>query len=391
VGLLPTITSLRERGFKVKTGQRDEVLFIEFPTEPPIRLEMKSAEQTNLSVAASAVDVVWLDEDPGETKYNEAVARIFRKSGRIFFSFLITYPANPKTHYISTKGGLFDVWEQAKKDGDEWAEKVDYYFMTDKDNKSLSEEDIEFYEKQTTKKERFQRYSKTGRWVTQIEGEKTVPAFNDTIHVATDLVNDYIPDKTLWFGWDLGYLKPAFVAAQLDGRVIKILYADLGMDSIIQEFLDISLKRVREIMPRLESTFHILPHDARKRNDQTGKSTEQIFQDAPFNLSCKSIYTYKDASREQINNRFNLFAGGKPTILIDSTYAEPLISALNLSVVNEKTRQMEKDGYNEHLIDALIKLIVHLDMHPDYLRLTNSHHDYTEREDIPQIGVRIQG
>lgn len=375
IGLLPPLELIDGKKATYKGGyvtwgsKKNELHNVFFPSDPPTYLEMRSAESSNISSAASQVDVVWLDEDPGETKYNEAIARVFRKSGKVFFSFLILPPATPQTHYISKPGdGVYAKLEQAKNSEDEelreMADEAQFYFWTVADNESVNERDKKFYTFFTSGKEGKIRYSKDGMWTTEIEGELSVPNFSEDLHLKDDLASKYDPNKTLWLAWDLGRMRPAVVGAQVIDGFVNIVYAKMGYDKLLMEMMDDINYDIKELFPKLRDVYHILPHDAKASNAYTTQTAEDLFRERRWDST--TIYVLEEIARERCNQLFEKVTRGYPRVSIDPEWASDLITALNTNVLTLDTKSKNQkymrkpDGISEHLIDALFKLCVYL-------------------------------
>lgn len=404
LGLLPPLElidgkkAMYKGGYVTWGSKKNELHNVFFPSDPPTYLEMRSAESSNISSAASQVDVVWLDEDAGETKFNEAIARVFRKSGKVYFSFLILPPETPKTHYISSPTeGMYKKWQDALKSEDEelrdMAHNTEFYFWTVKDNESVSEKDKKFYTHFTSGSEARIRYSKDGMWTTEIEGELSVPNYSDDLHLKDDLAKQYDPDKTMFIGWDLGKLRPAVVAAQIKDSFIEIPYAKLGFDKQLVEMMEIVNSDMVTLFPELRDIYHILPHDAKTGShltDEAGKNTESFFRERRWDY--KTIYVYEDVARERTNWMFGQSRRGYQMVQIDPYEAADLVSALNTSVLaldkRSKTRKYirKADGISEHMMDAIFKLFVYFH---DRLGLPEFDMDRTTTVHEPPLPTRV--
>ncbi len=137
---------------------------------------------------------------------------------------------------------------------------------------------------------------------------------------------------------------------------------------------------MKRLFPHIRDILHILPHDGRRSDDkETGKSYQRYFQDRQWDNEV--VYAYQEHAREVANEVFMMNRRpGEPTVLIDPEEALELVTALQTSVIDEKSGKIKRDGVAEHAIDGMLKVLVYVH---DTLGMSDRQYRATSRE--PEI------
>tara|TARA_R100001015_G_C4634054_1_gene199850 strand:+ start:1726 stop:3246 length:1521 start_codon:yes stop_codon:yes gene_type:complete len=335
IGLLPSIESIEKRGGKVAWGKNRCIDFVRF-WDGTI-LEFKSAEMKTQNLQASGIDFCWFDECPSQTMHDEILARLLRKSGKMLMSFIVE---DATSNYI-----VQDIYGRNEED-----EHTSFHFIDVYDNLSLEKEEIERYKKRFTESAMHWRFSQGGKFQLQPQGAIVYPDFSEQ-HVVDDLTEQYDPLRTLWRGWDLGFTRPACVAFQIDKNGNKnVLYCKMGKNIQLTDFIDEVNAYQNEIMPEVQSTMDLLPHDANRKYDVSPNTSATIFKRK--GLQTDVVYVKRDTSVELANEELKEFSAGIPKIKLDSKHCTLLIQALSAYTREEQTGQPRRDKYFEHVSDA---------------------------------------
>lgn len=349
IGLLPKLETIEKHGGTVRWNRKGVLDMIEFPDGTV--LEFKSAEQQSLSLSASGIDFVWFDECPPSNVYDECIARIIRKDGRMIMSFLIE---DASQHYI-----VSDIYSRYQQElSEQGTSTKSFYFFSIEDNLSLDPDTIEQKKSMFHRDSLSWRFSEGGKFVTELKGLRVYSNFVDSLHVRDDLILSYNPTKTLWRAWDLGKHHPVCIGAQYDG-VIKVYFSIMGNDIQLTDFIDQVEEYTRENFPRIINTVDILPHDARRRYDVSPYSAEDIFHMRRPPLDTEVMYVHKEPAIDVCNELLRRLKQGQAFIQIDSKHASLLVQCLTLYTRDEKG-ELRKDDYFEHLSDAFKLLISYL-------------------------------
>ena len=336
IGLLPSIESIEKRGGKVAWGKNRCLDFVRF--WDGTLLEFKSAEMKTQNLQASGIDYCWFDECPAQNMHDEILARLLRKSGKMTMSFIVE---NSTSNYI-----VQDIYKNNQDDKD-----TSFHFIDVYDNLSLDKEEIERYKKRFTKSAMHWRFSKGGKFQLQPRGALVYPDFCEQ-HVVDDLIEQYDPLRTLWRSWDMGFVRPACIAFQIDkfGRK-NVLFSKMGHNIQLTDFIDEVGALQDEILPKITETMDILPHDANRKYDVSPHSALDIFHNKGLK-NADTIYVKKEASYAQINEELKLFSKGEPMMRFDSKTCTDLLQTLSAYTRHEETGAPRKDNYFEHLSDA---------------------------------------
>lgn len=229
-------------------------------------------------------------------------------------------------------------------------ENTSFHFIDVYDNLSLEKEEIERYKKRFTESAMHWRFSDGGKFQLQPQGATVYPDFCEQ-HVEDDLIEQYDPLRTLWRGWDLGFTRPACVAFQIDKNGNKnVLYCKMGKNIQLTDFIDEVNAYQNEVMPEVQSTMDLLPHDANRKYDVSPNTSAMIFKRKRLQIDV--VYVKRDTSVELANEELKEFSAGTPKIKLDSKHCTTLIQALSSYTRDEQTGQPRRDKYFEHVSDA---------------------------------------
>lgn len=215
------------------------------------------------------------------------------------------------------------------KRGDDWAKEAKKSYISD--DAWRQEQELDF--------------SKT-------EGARVYPSFKVDKHVKKLSYNPY---RTIWRGWDFGYVHPAVVFAQLDENDrLCILKECMGDEVTINEFAKHILKMSSELFPGM--TFKDAGDPAgRARTDKSEKTTVDILRGMGIKMHMQSSGVEEGINciRGMMINR----ADDLPGIFMDPS-CEILMDGMLGGYIRKDNGDMIKDGYYEHLMDALRYLVV---------------------------------
>lgn len=193
-------------------------------------------------------------------------------------------------------------------------------------------------------------------------GEPVWPEFDERIHVIKDKDPVLLPEQAVWRGWDFGYNGQACVWAQMaeDGQVVILrseLQQKLGLGKMV-------------IIVRMEWTdrqYIDVGDPSSKAHDAKGETVQATMTKLGICLREKTTSGRKVTIIDQVRDLFALRADGTPGILIYERTNQTLIQALQggYHFPEKKEGQAEKeipekDGFYDHLGDALQYLIDHL-------------------------------
>ena len=238
-----------------------------------------------------------------------------------------------------------DIYKRQEDD-----EETSFHFIDVYDNMSLDKDEIERYKKRFTESALHWRFSQGGKFQLQPKGHVVYPDFCEQ-HVIDDLVEQYDPLRTLWRAWDLGFTRPACVAFQVDKYGKKnVLYSLLGENIQLTDFIDEVNSYEKEIMPDIESTMDLLPHDANRKYDVSPDTSATIFKRK--GLQTDVVYVKRDTSVVLANDELKEFNQGVPKVRLDAKHCNLLNQALASYTRHEETGEPRRDKYFEHLSDA---------------------------------------
>jgi len=196
---------------------------------------------------------------------------------------------------------------------------------------------------------------------TSSAGKPVYSDFRKDRHTGEFLVN---PNKPIYRGWDFGYHHPAVVFAQFDDEDRLIVFDEiLGEDVILEVF-------AKEVLSRYSvhkgSFYDYCDPAGAQKSDKNVKTSIEILQ---------GIGIYPSWRASEIEEGLTLIRkmmiedrNGKPAIMIDKKCRILIDGFLGGYHYPEKQEGKpekelpEKDGYYEHLMDALRYLIVNTKM-----------------------------
>lgn len=183
---------------------------------------------------------------------------------------------------------------------------------------------------------------------TKASGKRVYPEFRYDTHVSG---LKSIPYRTIWRGWDFGYHHPACVWAQInetDG--INILAELLGEEVVINKFADEVKKMSSKLFPGYDFLDAGDPA-VRAISDKSQKTTADILRGLGIRIQTRQMLT-----RDGINIIRNLLLpkqDGSVKLKVDGSCKLVIDGFLGGYTRKEETDEPEKDGYYEHLFDAM--------------------------------------
>lgn len=175
-----------------------------------------------------------------------------------------------------------------------------------------------------------------------------------------------IPDRPLIRGWDFGFRYPACIWTQqsIDGR-LSIQHEWMPFETPEDKFIDGVIQRTNEWYG--DRTVIDYGDPAATQRDPQGISTLKRLSDRGIMLKFRQT-TYEDRI-PLINQRFNNSPGGQPSVIVDpqcTILVEALAGGYHYQEIKEgqvwttKQELPYKDGYYEHLSNAMEYLMVNL-------------------------------
>jgi hypothetical protein len=358
IGLLPPIEVLEAAGATVvwEKGKSAGILKSILMPDGKCKIEFKSMESGAFSIAGAAVDGVWVDEICPQDVYNEVVTRVLRKNGRVFMSYLVGgKPLNKKIPGAWVVDDLFPQHE--RKVSEIGFDDMSFHFFIVEKNTALDPEQVKKIRLLTTEEERAWRFAPGGKFNIRVEGRRMYAAYKGETHLKENLIEQVDEFDILYRVWDLGYRRPCCTMWQADKyNRVKIYSTVLGDNEILHEFIPRIQRHIQNLFPGVGGFLDLLPHDARRRDGNSPKTAEMIFQDH----GCKNIeviYVHVEDAIRAGNTILSRLIGGIPAVQIDPVHAALMGSCLELHTRNEETGDPLKDGYYEHVSDNF-KLMV---------------------------------
>ncbi len=356
IGLLPSLETIEDYGGKVVWGKRTGCLdYVEIPASWGVhrtKIEFKSGEMQAKNLQASGLDWNWFDEYVTEEHHEEITARLMRKNGRLIMSFILR-PIEIADSYITKS-----IYREFVKGERQYA---NFHFLHVTDNKSLTPEEIELHLSRYTAASRVWRFSEGGFFNLEPYGDKVFHNYIEDSHRVENILTNYDFKRQVFLSWDLGYIHPVCIAAQVDrNNRINILFSIMGSNIPIINFIDEVDAFMKEYMPDVLALHDVIPHDGRRHSDKVDYTTEQLFK----NLKRGQVtvaYTKRDKGFELCNKQLGIWMNKLPKIQLDLDHAEELANTLKVYVNDEKTGLPVEDNYHEHYADAFKQLIVFLD------------------------------
>ena len=209
-----------------------------------------------------------------------------------------------------------------------------------KDNKWMEQSKKSYSSDDSWRQEQELDFNKT-------EGTRVFPGFRFDTHVSKIVYNKH---QTIWRGWDFGYHHPACVWVQMDedGK-LKILHELLGEEILINDFAA-EVKRIsRVLFPAMEFKDAGDPA-GQATTDKSKRSTIDILRSLGFRINMR---------KRNVADGINVLRGlliplhdERPRLTIDPA-CEILVDGFLGGYVRDDEDDPIKDGYYEHLFDAL--------------------------------------
>jgi len=183
---------------------------------------------------------------------------------------------------------------------------------------------------------------------TKATGRRVYPEFQRVVHV-TDLVP--IPYETIWRGWDFGYHHPACVWFQIDSQDNLLILAELmGNEIVINRFAQDVIDLSKKMFPGWNFKDAGDPA-VRARSDKSERTSADILRGMDIRIQSKNMLVRDGIN--MIRNLLLLRPDGKSRLKIN-TPCQLLISGfMGEYLRNEDTDEPIKDGFMEHILDAL--------------------------------------
>ena len=197
------------------------------------------------------------------------------------------------------------------------------------------------------------------------DGDPFYQGYVEHVHRFNIPVN---PQVVLDCGWDFGFRHPAFVVTQKQGNTWVILDEILGSDTTLEKFI------VNQVFPLLEKKYKGLPcrhfgdPAAMQRTDKSEHTSWQILMSHGVRLMCKqSEYRLR---KEIIERLLASLDKGRPQLAVCDTcrivndgfmggYHYPVFKG-GAAPFGYKAEVPERDGFYEHIMNALEYVAIHL-------------------------------
>jgi len=196
------------------------------------------------------------------------------------------------------------------------------------------------------------------------EGDPFFPNFNRAVHVQDC---KYDPKLPIARGWDFGRSRPAVVWCQL-GRDLKlrILYSFMGKNMNIFRFAPLVVSETNLRFPRAQITDY--GDIAGAQESDKGATTFILMEQ--FGIEVVTRFSYLEEGLKIMEQKLMIGEDGTPNILIDPCNVD-LIDGFGGGYVldtgasgkdeeGKLKNKPKKDGYFEHLMDALRYVMIHL-------------------------------
>lgn len=169
-----------------------------------------------------------------------------------------------------------------------------------------------------------------------------------------------LPKTLVMRGWDFGYTRPACVWAQFDGtNQLGIRKELLGEDETIDQFGLRVVNLSREIFgaARFEDYGDPAGH---QRNDKSERTSIQILKDL-YGIKVRTRPSEIQQGLERIRYHLLPRGDGRPGVVVDPDQCPILAFGFARGYVRDEKDPEKplKDGYYDHLFDALRYLAIH--------------------------------
>jgi hypothetical protein len=183
---------------------------------------------------------------------------------------------------------------------------------------------------------------------TKATGKRVFPEFMRELHVREI---EPIVNETVWRGWDFGYTRPACVWFQIDkDDSLCILAEMLGHNTVIDRFAS----DVKKLSAKMFHGFNF--KDAgdpavRAKSDKSKRTSADILRSMNIRIETRPSFV-----RDGINTIRTLLLprpDGEPRLKVHPRNQLLISGFMGEYLRNEDTDEPIKDGYMEHLFDAL--------------------------------------
>lgn len=179
---------------------------------------------------------------------------------------------------------------------------------------------------------------------------------------------DIIPDVVLDCGWDFGFRHPAFVVGQKQVGRFVVYDEILGTDITLEKFIN------NQVFPLLHNKYpgmvcrHYGDPAAMQRTDKSEHTSWQILNAHGIRLACKqSEYRLR---KEIIERLLASIDGGYPQLVVHpkcKIVSDGFMGGYHYPTFKNgrrpfgyKEEQPERDGFFEHIMNALEYILIHL-------------------------------
>lgn len=212
-----------------------------------------------------------------------------------------------------------------------------------------------------------------------LQGDPVFPVFKESLHVDNNIT--YVPNTVLIRGWDFGWHHPAVVFLQIQNDKVVVLDEYMGTKIYLYDFVPQILEYTNSHFPHAQVKDYCDPSGI-ARSDKSEKTSIDILRS--YNIYPLFKKSEIQEGIEWINRLLSTLAkDGKPMLRV-SPKCKILIQALLGGYCYQKRENKSepvpmKDGYYEHIVDALRYAIVNL-------FTTTRHYEYKNKDfDIQQI------
>ena len=197
------------------------------------------------------------------------------------------------------------------------------------------------------------------------DGDPFYQGFKESIHKREIPV---LSGKELLLGWDYGFRHPACVITQIDshgkwGAIREIV----GTNITIRQFAEV-VKQFLNVNFNGYSTMSYGDPAGKQVNDKSEKTSEDVLRSKGFNVISQPS-TYRDR-KEIIEGKLATLVGGVPALTVDPAckiivdgflggYHYPMIQQ-GQQFTAVKTEQPYRDGFYEHIMNALEYIAVNV-------------------------------
>ena len=193
-----------------------------------------------------------------------------------------------------------------------------------------------------------------------LQGEPVFPSFKETLHIDDTL--RYNPTKYLIRGWDFGWHHPAVVFLQLQEDYIAVLDEVMGDKIYLHDFASYITEYTNSVYPNAITKDYCDPSGSAK-SDKSERTSVDILRS--YNIY--PIYKRSEVLEtvETINRLLTTLAkDGKPMLRFSPKCKTLIQAMLGGYCYQKKENKIEpipmKDGYYEHLVDALRYIVANL-------------------------------